>query len=49
MIDITHRGRVAVVTMRHGKANALDIAFCNDIIRRFEDLSSSAAEAVLLT
>jgi enoyl-CoA hydratase len=49
MIDITHRGRVAVVTMRHGKANAMDIAFCNDLIRCFEDLRSSAAEAVVLT
>ncbi len=49
MIDITHRGRVAVVTMRHGKANAMDIAFCNDLIRCFEDLRSSAAETVVLT
>jgi len=35
--------------MRHGKANALDVEFCNDIVRRFEDLRSSAAEAVVLT
>jgi enoyl-CoA hydratase len=49
MLEITHRGRVAVMTMRHGKANALDLEFCNEIVGRFEDLRSSAAEAVVLT
>src|SRR5262245_44405415 len=42
MIELTQRGRVALMTMRHGKANALDIALCRDIVRRFAEASASA-------
>ena len=28
MIELTHRGAIAIVKMVHGKANALDIEFC---------------------
>jgi len=42
MIELTQRGGVAVMTMRHGKANALDIALCRDIVRHFAEASASA-------
>jgi enoyl-CoA hydratase len=47
MIEVVRRGRVAVATMTHGKANAMDIELCQEIIGRFEQLKS--AEAVVLT
>ena len=31
MISVEVRGRVAVVQMRHGKANALDTALCRSL------------------
>jgi enoyl-CoA hydratase len=40
---------VAVLTLMHGKANALDIEFCNAIADRFADLRNSDAKAVVLT
>lgn len=40
---------VAVLTMIHGKANALDIEFCHAIADRFIDLRKSDAKAVVLT
>jgi enoyl-CoA hydratase/carnithine racemase len=40
---------VAVLTMIHGKANALDIEFCHAIADRFVDLGKSDAKAVVLT
>lgn len=40
---------VAVLTLMHGKANALDIEFCDAIADRFADLRSSDAKAVVLT
>ena len=42
MIELTQRGRVALMTMHHGKANALDITLCRDIVRRFAEASASA-------
>jgi enoyl-CoA hydratase len=40
---------VAVLTLMHGKANALDIELCNAITDRFTDLRNSDAKAVVLT
>jgi enoyl-CoA hydratase len=48
VIDVTMRGRIAVMTLQHGKANALDTELCNELIRRFGDLRS-AADAVVIT
>jgi enoyl-CoA hydratase len=42
-------GGVAVVTMRHGKANALDIEFCEALAARFAELRGGNAKAVVLT
>ena len=49
MIDVkTHHG-IAVVTMAHGKANALDIALCERLAACFEELRTADARAVVLT
>ena len=47
MLDVTHRGRIAVVTLAHGKANALDIESCRAVAARFAALED--ADAVVLT
>src|ERR1700682_4318890 len=49
MIDISQQGEVAVVTMRHGKVNAMDVEFCEGLAARFEELKKSKAKAVVLT
>ena len=49
MIEIANRGPVAVMTLMHGKANALDAELCNDIIRCFGELKSSGAQAIVVT
>ena len=38
MIDVAINDGIAVVTMRHGKANALDIEFCDALAARFAEL-----------
>jgi len=49
MIDLSVDDGIAVVTMQHGKANALDIGYCEALAVRFEALRSSDARAVVLT
>jgi enoyl-CoA hydratase len=50
MIDTQISDGIAVVTLSHGKVNALDIEFCEAIAARFKQLSrSSDAKAVVLT
>ncbi len=49
MFTLTHTRRIAVLTLQHGKANALDIEFCKALAREFEKLAKSEAEAVVLT
>ena len=49
MIELSHQGEVAVLTMRHGKANALDVAFCDAIADAFGTLRSSLVRAVVIT
>jgi enoyl-CoA hydratase len=49
MIDLALRGQVAVLTMRHGKANAMDTAFCEDILQRLDELRTSPARAIVIT
>ena len=41
------RGDIAVLVMRHGKANALDIEFCEALAARFRALRKEAAAVVL--
>ena len=49
MIDLKIDGRVAVVTIAHGKANALDIELCEAAAKCFDDLCGSDARAVVVT
>jgi len=49
MIDSNIMDGVAVLTMKHGKANALDIEFCDALAARFHELNKSDARAVVLT
>jgi enoyl-CoA hydratase len=49
MIELNRRGGIAIVTMMHGKANALDIEFCDALTAQFEALRGSDAKAVVLT
>ena len=49
MIELTKRGRVAVVTMTHGKANAMDLEFCRELSARIEDCRAADVAAVVIT
>ena len=49
MIELPYRHGIAVMTMAHGKANALDVELCEAIAARFEALRGSDAKAVVLT
>ena len=49
MIDIKTNAGIAVLTLTHGKANALDIEFCEALAARFMELRKSDAKAVVLT
>lgn len=49
MIDVAIDDGIAVVTMQHGKANALDIEFCEALAARFVALRLSETRAVVLT
>ena len=49
MIDLKIENGIAVVAIRHGKANALDIELCDAIAQCFEKLRSSEARAVVVT
>lgn len=49
MFETAAHGPVTVLTMRHGKANALDIEFCEALAKCFAELRSSGSRAVVLT
>jgi enoyl-CoA hydratase len=49
VIDSKISDGIAVLTMSHGKVNALDIEFCEALAARFSDLRKSDAKAVVLT
>jgi enoyl-CoA hydratase len=49
MIDLVRRGRLAVLEIRHGKANAIDLEFCEALGRRLEDARESGVAAVVIT
>ncbi|NKC16259.1 MAG: enoyl-CoA hydratase/isomerase family protein [Gammaproteobacteria bacterium] len=46
MFDVEMRGDVAVVKMNHGKANALDIEFCEGIVKQLDALRTGAKAVV---
>ncbi|MFI4960269.1 MAG: enoyl-CoA hydratase/isomerase family protein [Hyphomicrobiales bacterium] len=49
MIDIKTQADIAVLTLTHGKANALDIELCEALTARFQELRNSDAKAVVVT
>ena len=49
MIDIKTQAGIAVLTVTHGNANALDIELCEALTARFQELRGSDANAVVLT
>jgi enoyl-CoA hydratase len=49
MIDIKTQAGIAVLTLTHGKANALDIELCEALTARFVELRGSDAKAVVVT
>jgi enoyl-CoA hydratase len=49
MIDLAYKGHVAILKMTHGKANAMDVALCEAMMKRLEQVRSSPAQAVVIT
>jgi enoyl-CoA hydratase len=49
MIDIKNEAGLAILTLKHGKANTLDIEFCEALATKFIELDKSDAKAVVLT
>jgi enoyl-CoA hydratase len=49
MIEMKLADGIAVVTLEHGKVNALDLEFCEAIAARFSALAHSNANAVVVT
>src|SRR5579883_1731025 len=49
MIDLTVDDGIAVVTLKHGKANALDTELCTALATCFDELVGQTARAVVLT
>jgi enoyl-CoA hydratase len=49
MIDIKNQAGIAVLTLTHGNANALDIELCEALAARFMELRVSDAKAVVMT
>lgn len=49
MIDLKIDGGIAVVTIKHGKANALDIELCEGLAKCFDELRGPDARAVVMT
>lgn len=49
MISVETRGRVAVIQMMHGKANAMDTALCQDLVAHLGDLERGGHRAAVLT
>jgi enoyl-CoA hydratase/carnithine racemase len=49
MIDVIFSDGIALVTLKHGKANALDIELCELLAARFQELARSDVKAVVLT
>jgi enoyl-CoA hydratase/carnithine racemase len=49
MIDFTRRGRVAIATIAHGKANAFDLELCDDLARMLAQFRASPSAALVVT
>jgi len=49
MFELTQRGRVAVLQMTHGKANAMDLEFVRGLNAQVHAVQHSAAQALVIT
>ena len=49
MIELTRRGGVAILRMAHGKANALDLEFCDALTRQLDECRRSPDRVIVLT
>lgn len=49
MIGVTRQGKIALLTLAKGKANALDIEFCRALTGQFTALKKAPVEAVVIT
>jgi enoyl-CoA hydratase len=49
MLELTHRGRVAILRMTHGKANAIDLEFAAALREQIEACRQSPAGALVIT
>ena len=49
MIDLLHRGHIAICRIAHGKANAFDIELCGGIMAALETCRDSSDAAVVIT
>jgi enoyl-CoA hydratase len=49
MIDISQQGEITLLHMAHGKANALDVEFCEALTTQLIALQSSRTRAVVLS
>ena len=49
MIDVSHDADIAILTIAHGKANALDIELCDALAAQFQQIETSSARATVIT
>lgn len=49
MIDVEQRGHISVLHMTHGKANTLDVEFCEALTARLEEYRHASTQALVLT
>jgi len=49
MINVQHIDDIAILTLSHGKANALDLEFCHTIIREVEATRNADTHGIILT
>ncbi|TDU24169.1 enoyl-CoA hydratase [Panacagrimonas perspica] len=48
MFEITRQADVVVLSMRHGKANTMDVEFCEGLARQFRELDKDPCRAIVL-
>jgi enoyl-CoA hydratase len=49
MIDLTTQNGIAVLTVKRGKANALDVKLCDALANKFRELAAADVRAVVMT
>lgn len=49
MFEVTQQDEIAVLRMSHGKANTIDLEFCQGMAERLEEIEKSSSKALVLT